>query len=99
MTWVGAWRRVVARVPAGVKWRSVRLRVPGDAVGPENVDHALIDRLVHGLFGRSDAQKRDQGPPGAAMGADHRVARKRRVPSPDPQRHLPGVLAARRHEL
>src|SRR5580704_12552476 len=41
----------------------IRLRVPGDAVRPKNIDHALIDRLVHGLLGRRDAQERDQGPP------------------------------------
>src|SRR5579862_3868872 len=69
--------------------QDVRLGVPGDAVRPENIDHALIDRLVHGLLGRCDAQERDQGAPGATMGADDRVARERRVPGPDPQRHLP----------
>jgi hypothetical protein len=74
-------------------------RVAGDAARRQSVDHALIDLLVHGRIGRRDAEQRHQGPPGPAMGADHRVALERRVPGPDPQRDLPIVLAARRQEL
>src|SRR4051794_15101797 len=73
-------------------------RVARHGLVDEHVDHAIVDRVMGGLFRWDDAEQADQRACGAAVGSNHRVAFDGRVPGADPHRQLFVALAARRQE-
>src|SRR3954453_9931365 len=73
-------------------------RVARHGLVGEHVNHAIVDRVMGGLFRWDDAEEANQRACGAAVGRRHRVTLDGRVPGADPHRQLLVALAARRQE-
>src|SRR6476659_3449998 len=73
-------------------------RVARHGLVGEHVDHAIVDRVMGGLFRWDDAKEADQRACGAAVGSRHCVALDGRVPGADSHRQLLVALAAGRLE-
>src|SRR5262249_14734946 len=47
--------------------------IGGEPISPENVDHALVDGIMHGILRRCEGEMRNERARCAAVGGDHRI--------------------------